>query len=184
MGAALTGMIRWFAWIVGLAALALLAWMFREEIRKLLDELRAWLDNFFGKDGQRQTSTTADTAASEPIRRPVRFTEIHNPFRDANVRQVDAAELARRSMMALEALARELDVVRSDDATPHEFASDLGKQVKPLAQAAGAIAEAYAGVAYGRRRMTEKQLELLQQAWQQMEQVARQIRPAAAAASG
>ncbi len=164
-------MARWIAILCGLLALAVAGWLFREEIRRFLVDLRAWWESLFAPKEQAATGSRA-RAATSAILAQRSFLSLSNPFRDGRHQQLPAADLARESFEALETLAGELGAGRPEDSTPHEFAEAVAGNHSRLATAARQLAAVYNAVAYGSGRLTASQLGQLREAWQQMEQFA------------
>jgi hypothetical protein len=163
--------VKWTAILVGLIALLVAGWLFREEIRKFLAELRAWWASLFAA---RDAGSPAKQAISleSPGRPRRRFAGLPNPFRDGRHQRLSADQLARESFVALEALAGEMGADRPDDSTPQEFAETIAGKCSPLAAAARQLASVYNAVAYGTGRLSASQVSQLREAWQQMEQFA------------
>ena len=153
----------------GLIALLVVAWLFRDEIAKLLVELRNWLDGLSGKKAP-EAEPTADLARIAKTERQIPFAECRNPFRDGSFRKLNPKQLAQETFKAMEALAAELKVTRAAELTPAEFAAEVASSLKGLAVPAKSLADVYGWAAYSGSDVSPDQLQQLQLIWQQMEQ--------------
>jgi len=162
-------MAKMLVMFAGLIALLVVGWLFRDEIAKLLVELRNWLDGLTGKK-EPVDRTTADIARMTQVERKLAFADCSNPFRDGSWRKSNPRQLAQQTLVAMEALAAELKVTRAAELTPAEFAAEVASRLQGLAVPAQSLADVYGWVAYSGVDVSPDQLKQLQLIWKQMEQ--------------
>jgi hypothetical protein len=159
--------LRWLFWIAVVVALAVAAWVYRNELRaawqKLLAELRAlWARWFAGRPAE------APSIEVPPLAPPRPFAAYADPFASGLAGRASIAELVRYTFEALEAWGREHQSPRTVGQTVHEYARQVGQVHKPLAGEARFLAELYGQLAYA-RSVPQANLDPLRRLWLKMQ---------------
>ena len=172
----IAGFLKWvvFAVVVFLVlagiALAVLRYLapFTEWARRLLDALRNWWANLFGRN--KPGRAREEAAAAEPVGpvRPPPFTAYSNPFEDGTADGRDPAELVEYTFAAVDAWAWDRGHGRRPAETPLEFAARLGDEFPHLADALRRLANLYARMAYSTAPLPADTPEQLEQFWDQL----------------
>ena len=100
------------------------------------------------------------------------FSAFADPFVTGQARGQSPKELVRYTFAALEAWARERQLPRGVEQTPHEFAQQLGQYFPALARDTAFLAELYARFAFSPEMLSRPNLEPLRQLWQTMSRAA------------
>ncbi len=175
----LFGMLKFIVFVV-LGCVALY-WLWKnwarvvEGFRLFLQELRdLWAALFGGKP----KPTAEDEEEVLPAAKPERpFRDYVDPFAAGKAARYAPAELVRYTFEATEAWARENGCGRGVDQTPHEFASQIGRQVESLRPGAAALAKLYSRAAYAPGSLAAGSVKPLAEFWQQLRTSHRPVVP-------
>ena len=154
-------MIKYIVYIIGLVALIVLLWMFRDELAKLWAEL-------FGNKEESQEETeavasTSDVSASQPD-----FSQFKDPFQQGLIEKWPPAQTIQYSFEALEAWARGHHCPRERDQTPLEFARQLQQVDEEVAAQSRTLADLMGESLYSGGSVGRSQTLKLQRLWQAM----------------
>jgi hypothetical protein len=154
--------------VVGVA-LAVLNYLapFTDWARRLLDALRDWWANLFGRKASPGRQPGEAAGETGPVRPPP-FTAFSDPFADGTAPGRDPAELVAYTFAALDAWAWDRGHGRRPDETPLEFAARLGEEYPDLAADLRRLAGRYARVAYSEGSLPADTPRLLEQVWDQL----------------
>ncbi|MBX9580687.1 MAG: DUF4129 domain-containing protein [Gemmataceae bacterium] len=154
--------------VVGIA-LAVLNYLapFTGWARRLLDAIRNWWANLFGRRASRERERPEDAGDAGPVRPPP-FSAFSDPFADGTAPGRDPAELVAYTFAALDAWAWDRGHGRRADETPLEFAARLGDEYPDLAADLRRLAGRYARVAYSEGPLPADTLGLLEEVWDQL----------------
>lgn len=156
------GTIKYLIYIIGLVALLIMLWMFREELAKLWAEL-------FGKPDKKNKPTKTVGAASLPAKTSLaKFSQFRDPFLHGMAAQWPPAKTIIYTFQALEAWGRGHGCPRDNDQTPHEFAKHLRRIDKDVASNAGQLADLVGKSLYSGGSVTRSDSDRLQQVWELM----------------
>ena len=154
-------------YVLLIALAAFICWKYRREIRaglaQLLKELRELWARLFGGKQEKADPAAAEAASRGPP--PKRFADYADPFATGDAERWPAEVLVTYTFEALQAWARDRGVVRGEDETPHEFASQVGSRAVPLADDARYLADLYCRVAYARGRVKRERAHALRRLW-------------------
>jgi hypothetical protein len=155
--------------VVLAVALAILRYVapFTSWAQRLLDALRNWWANLFGKKGTAEKKASTVDAPLIPVRPPP-FHEFPNPFADGSAERREPAELVDYTFLALDSWAWDRDCGRDPTETPLEFARRLGETFSELAEILGKFAKAYARVTYSELPLPADTLPMLEEMWEGM----------------
>jgi hypothetical protein len=171
----IAGFLKWVVFailailvIIGIA-LAILRYLapFTNWARNLLDALRNWWANLFGKKPGRAREEPVVGAPLGPVRPPP-FTVFSNPFEDGSADRREPAELVEYTFAAVDSWAWDRGHGRQPTETPLEFAARLGEEFPALAEALRRLANLYARVAYSTAPLPADTPAQLEQFWDQL----------------
>jgi hypothetical protein len=151
-----------FRWLlnIGLAILAIyLIIKYRALLAEYWGQFLAAIRDFWARlfgGGRAAGQEDAAVAAAPAPRHP--FAAYANPFFNGQAAKASGNELVVYSFDALQAWADEAGLGRSPDATPLEFADQLGTHVPDLAGEARELAQNFSRVAYGGERLPREQV--------------------------
>ena len=164
----LASWIRWLMYGTMLAAAIYGFIRYREQVlaflRQMLEELKRIWSDLFGR--KRPVETDAGAEESRPVPRP--FAAFADPFANGAAARSTPDELVRYTFAALEAWAFERGAARRPEATPHEFAQQLGNRTAELAADVQSLANHYAQITYARGSLTPECLPSLKRLWQRL----------------
>ncbi|MDX1948352.1 MAG: DUF4129 domain-containing protein [Pirellulaceae bacterium] len=166
--AAIGSLIKVIVYLGVAIVAAILAWIYREQLRaawrKLLAELRELWSRWFGKSPA--TPTVAEAMPAAPT--PPALASFADPFASGAAARWSAAELAGYSFAALEAWGRAHGCPRGAEQTPHEFAAAAAMADPLLAREARWLAELYSQLAYAPSATVPAALDPLRALWRRM----------------
>jgi hypothetical protein len=177
LGAALEKVAEFLKWVVFavVAVLVVLAVVlgvlrylapFTDWARRLLDGLRNWWANLWGRKAQ-GANTPRSVEPAGPVRPPP-FHTFSNPFADGTADGRDPAELAAYTFAALDSWAWDRGGGRDPTETPLEFAVRLIELFPDLAEPLARFAEAYAPLAYSDAPPPPGAVAALEEVWDAM----------------
>jgi hypothetical protein len=141
---------------------------YREQVlaflRQMIEELKSIWREIFG----RKRPTEAEGGAEEPRPIPRPFASFADPFVNGAAAQSKPDQLVRYTFAALEAWAFGRGAARRPEATPHEFARQIGDGTPEMAADVQALANHYAQIVYARGSLTPECLPALRRLWQQL----------------
>lgn len=161
--------LKWVFYLVLIAAVAFFAWRSREALLAILQGWLTQLRSFW--DELRGRAKPAAAGLPQPIvaaQRTLRFGDFVDPFLAGTARQHAPRELIQYTFAALEAWSRDHGHPRTPDATPHEFARDVGRQFEPLAAGVLRLADLYCRAEYAPANPQPVGLDPLAQLWQSL----------------
>ncbi len=135
----LAATFKWLFYAAVIAAIAWFGWQSREKLLAILqDWLAAWRE-FWGQLWGRSklAADGSPLAAAAETKRRLGFVDYVDPFLAGSARQHSPDELVKYTFAALEAWGRDHGCERPPDATPHEFARQVGSQFQSVAAGAG-----------------------------------------------
>ncbi len=163
--------IKWLYYLAFFALAAYLVWRYWESIRTavvgFLQAIRELWERLLG--GRTSVSKSMPTQASlppEPAPRP--FAAFADPFTTGKARHLAPRELVLYTFQALEAWAREHQLPRMDDQTPHEFAGQLGRMAGDIGREANRLADLYCAAAYSNVPLASSKVSRLEKLWTAM----------------
>ena len=169
LGGMLGAALKWVFYLVLIAAVAFFAWRSREALPAILQgwlaQLRSFWDELRGRAKPAAAGLPQPAAAAQ---RTLRFGDFADPFLAGTARQHAPRELIQYTFAALEAWSRDHGHPRTPDATPHEFARDVGRQFEPLAAGALRLADLYCRAEYAPANPQPVGLDPLAQLWQSL----------------
>jgi hypothetical protein len=118
VGKFLATAIRFLVYGVGIVLLIVVLWMFRDELAKLWNEL-------FGKKSEEKTESGKRSEPKIRSKTLPRFDQFKEPFASGLVADWPVSQVIDYTFAALEAWARDHQIPRELDQTPHEFARTL-----------------------------------------------------------
>ncbi len=178
LGAALqkvAGFVKWLVIavvvilvVIGIA-LAVLRYLspFTAWARNLLDAIRNWWANLFGKKPTRAREEEVAVIARGP-QRPPPFNTFSNPFEDGTADGRNPAELVEYTFLATDAWAWDRDHGRPPTETALEFADRLGNEFPDFHANFRRLANLYARVLYAQGTLPTDAPQLLEQVWDQL----------------
>ena len=178
----LSTVLKWIIF-VALAAVVVfhllrsgLNWLanFTQWARDLLDSLRAFWEQLFGKREKEATAEAGPDPVLPTARPPRSFASFRNPFDDGNAARLAPEEIVRYSFAALQAWAHERDLGRPPEETPLEFAARVGNDVPALDADARQLALLYARAVYAHGRLPQDSVESVRQFWDKLQVVTEQ----------
>ena len=153
---------RAITYLVAFLILAILVWMFRDEIAKFWAEL-------FGKKERvsaEEADETLDTA--EPDQPLPAFNSFREPFSSGQATQWSASQTIDYTFAALEAWAREHQSPRDVDQTPFEFAADLAGLNQAVSAEAKQLAKMHGQSLFGGGDVSPDETSKLVKLWKLM----------------
>ncbi|MBX9623689.1 MAG: DUF4129 domain-containing protein [Gemmataceae bacterium] len=168
------GVVKWIVLaivvvliLVGIA-LAVLNYLapFTDWARRLLDALRNWWANLFGR-ANRERERAGEPEAARPTRPPP-FTAFSDPFADGTAAGRDPAELVAYTFAALDSWAWDRGHGRRADETPLEFAARLAGEYPDIGADVRRLAGRYARVAYSEGPLPGDTRRMLEEVWDQL----------------
>jgi len=160
--------IRWLMYGAILAAAIFGFIRYRTQVlaflRQMLEELKSIWRDLFG----RKRPLEADAGADEPRPIPHPFAAFADPFTNGAAARSTPDQLVRYTFAALEAWAFERGAARRPEATPHEFAQQLGAGAPELAADVQSLANLYAQITYARGSLTPECLPTLKRLWRRL----------------
>jgi len=164
----LASWIRWLMYGVMLAAAIFGFIRYREQVlaflRQMLEELKSIWNDLFGRKHPAEASAGAEEP--RPIPRP--FAAFADPFANGAAARSTPDQLVRYTFAALEAWAFERGAARRPEATPHEFAQQLGNRSAELAADVQSLANLYAQITYARGSLSPECLPTLKRLWRRL----------------
>ena len=154
----LAGMMKWIVYLVGIVALLVAIWMFRDELAEF------WNSLFARKPRSAEEPGEVPTPRPE-IKLPP-FGSFQNPFANGQAGKLNSKQLLQYTFSAVEAWGRESGIERASDDTPHEFARAIYRFHQPLGSQAAHLADLYSQALYSRTGVTVDQMESLRKIWQ------------------
>jgi hypothetical protein len=158
--------LKWLFYLAIAIAAVVFAYIYRKELiaawNKLLAELRALWEKWFGAKPQAEVATQMALAAP-----PRRFSSYDDPFASGMAARVPLPELVRYSFEALEAWGRDHGSPRATGQTPHEFTQQLGDFDNSVSREVKQLADLYCQIAYA-RSLPAGGIELVRGFWQRM----------------
>ena len=153
--------------VVGIA-LAVLKYLapFTDWAQRLLDAIRNWWANLFGRKA-RTGGQAAEAAEAGPVRPPP-FSAFSDPFADGTAGGREVAELVAYTFAALDSWAWDRGHGRRAAETPLEFAARLGGEFPDLAADLRRFAGQYARVAYSDGPPPGDTRRMLEEVWDQL----------------
>ena len=153
---------RLISYSLAFVILAVLLWMFRDEIAKFWNEL-------FGKKTNRPANETNDEAEPIEVGQPLpAFHSFREPFSSGEAAQWSASQTIDYTFAALEAWAREHQVPRDIDQTPFEFAADLAGLNVAVSTEAKQLAKLHGQSMFGGTGVSPDETSKLMKLWQLM----------------
>lgn len=169
-GMTFAALFKWITIAVLLCIVIYYALTHRDELRKLLADLRAWWNRLWGiAEDDSLPADLRDEAQSAAQRR--RFSSFANPFNRRGGFK-DMPELIRYTFAALEAWGAERGVVREEEQTAEEYLKRLVTQLPRCQEELFALATAYGRLAYAGGRNISLEPAAVQKIWTVMEQTA------------
>ena len=110
--------MRFLIYGIGLIVLAVVLWMFRDELAKLWNEL-------FGTKEEKDEKQTKSQEKSKPTKPLTPFSNYQNPFAGGMAAKSRPTQTIQYTFNAFEAWSRDHGIPRGPDQTPHEFARKL-----------------------------------------------------------
>ncbi len=159
-GKFLTTLMRFLVYGVGLIALLIVVWMFRDELAKL------WSDLFGTQEDEvdaKQLVEKKNREKSLPT-----FTQFSEPFSNGMASKWPAAQTIQYTFQALEAWGRGFEKPRDDDQTPHEFAKRLREVNPAVASEAHVLADLHGQNLFSGGAMEISEATQLKKLWKLM----------------
>jgi hypothetical protein len=169
------GALKWLviaivvALVMAAIALAVLRYLapFTEWARNLLDSLKNWWANLWGRKKKDRPAAMELHVATGPLRPPP-FHQYSNPFADGSAERRQPAELIGYTFEALDAWAWDRDHGRRPADTPLEFSERLGGDFPDFAAHLRRMANLYARMAYADGNVPNEAVPFLEQFWDEM----------------
>ena len=139
---------------------------FTKWARRLLDAIRNWWANLFGR--KRRLGQEEAQEAIAVVRRPPPFHTFTNPFAAGTATDRDPAELVEYTFAAFDAWAWDRDLGRQGTETPLEFAARVADEFPDLRPSLTQLAALYARLAYSERPLPKNTPAALEQVWEQL----------------
>jgi hypothetical protein len=145
---------------------------FTKWAKDLLDALRNFWANLFGRPKEKAGEGEDEEVLSGPPRRP--FSAFANPFGTGESGGMSPEELLRYTFAALQAWAWERDLGRHQGETPLEFANRIAEATPALAADVRRLAYLYARAVYSRGGLPSNTPDAVRQFWERLEVVTEQ----------
>ncbi len=153
---------QYLTYLIGVAIVLILAWMFRAELAKL------WLELF----GRRPSKEKAKSERAEPSQSAVeelpRFSSYQDPFASGQVRRWTPRQTIEYTFNALEAWARESGIGRATDETAYDFALELTGFDEAIGGEAKRLAELHGRCIFGDEKIGLSETSQLARLWKLM----------------
>ncbi|MDG2184992.1 MAG: hypothetical protein P8K79_04895 [Mariniblastus sp.] len=154
----LSGVAKGFVFLIGLAALFALAWLFRRELADF------WA-NLFG----RKKKDSEDQQTGQPVAKPKPpFSEFVDPFESGRHSKLTERQLIHYTYAALQAWARGHAHEKGPDETAYEFARQIRGFDRTVGSQAMELAGLYCRAEYSQQVIHRQELKPLLQLWQNM----------------
>ncbi|MCH2182352.1 MAG: hypothetical protein MK108_10135 [Mariniblastus sp.] len=147
-----------FLFLIGLAALVALVWLYRDELAELWAK---WLG------GKKRATAASETVPEQRERKP-EFRDFADPFRTGRGSQWTERQLIQYTYSALEAWARGRQYEKEADETPYEFARQIQLFDRVVGHQAVELARLYCRAEYSQQVVRRGELKPLLQLWQEM----------------
>ena len=134
--------------------------------KNLLDSIRNWWANLFGRRSSNPREVEEASAGRGPVRPPP-FNTFSNPFTDGTAEGREPAELVEYTFAALDSWAWDRGHGRPPTETPLEFAARLGDEFPGFTATIRRLANLYARVAYSDGQLPADTRTFLEQVWEQ-----------------
>ena len=153
--------------VVVAVVLALLRYLapFTLWAQRLLDAIRNWWANLWGRKANPGRKAGGTESAELGPQRPPPFHEFSNPFADGSAEGRDPAELVAYTFLALDSWAWDRDAGRDEAETPLEFVSRLAGEYPDVAEPLARFARLYATVSYSDAPPPDDTLAALEDTW-------------------
>lgn len=155
--------------VLAAIVLAILRYLapFTEWARNLLDAIRNWWANLFGKKRDR-SRVEEEVAVDRGPQRPPPFSSFSNPFADGSAERRDPAELVEYTFAAFDSWAWDRGLGRQPAETPLEFAARVGDELPDFQRNVRRLANLYARVAYSEGTPPGDTPKRLEEIWEQL----------------
>ncbi len=171
----IAGFLKWIVIVIVVflilvaIVLAVLRYLapFTEWARKLLDALRDWWANLFGRKKIANREEAVEPVLLGPVRPPP-FSQYSNPFADGSGERREPAELVAYTFEALDAWAWDHGHGRQAAETPLEFTLRLGIEFPDFDKNLRKMGSLYARMAYAEGELPTQTASFLEQFWDQM----------------
>ncbi len=154
----MAGIAKVFVYLVGVIALGVLVWLFRDELAQF------WAGLFSRQE--KESSESADSVAVQ-CRQP-EFGQFSNPFENDRHSNLTERQLIQYTYAALQAWARGRDHDVSMAATPYEFANQIGRMERSIGNQAVDLADLYCRAEFSQQTIDRQELRPLLKLWQEM----------------
>jgi len=156
----LGSVIKLLVYTVGIIALLITLWLFRDELTKLWNDL-------FGANPESETTETADHKKQLEKPQPS-FESFREPFSSGQASKWTSAQTIQYTFQALEAWGRGYQQPRDNDQTPHEFAKQLVTVDKEVAGEARRLADLHGQSLFSENDVDQKDASQLRKIWKLM----------------
>ena len=162
----ISGIFRAFIYLVGVVAVLVLIYMFRDQIMAL-----------FAKETEAKHEEAP--IKTPPAKKQPSFPSFQNPFQSGRAAKMPTKDVVDYTKNALEAWARDLGIQQGSDDTPEELANRTKQIDVGVAKYAKRLAELYGKIAFsGNDNVSREELKPLIKLWQKMAS-AYKVQPAA-----
>ncbi len=144
--------------LIGLVALAVLVWLYRDELAEF------WAKLFGGK---KQKQVDARAVPEKRLRKP-KFSDFPDPFRTGRESKWTERQLIQYTYAALEAWARGRQYEKEPDETPYEFVKQIQVFDRVVGHQAVELAHLYCRAEYSQQAVRRSELKPLLKLWQEM----------------
>jgi hypothetical protein len=172
--------IKWLYYLVFLGIAAYLVWRYWEPIRAAVLGFVQAIREMWAKltGGRTRVASSTVVQASGPRQPPPRpFAAFADPFATGEAQRLDPRELVLYTFQALEAWARDHQLPRMDDQTPHEFAGQLARVADDIGREANRLADLYGAAAYSNLPLAWSTVGCLEDLWKTMKGVSQGTAP-------
>ncbi len=163
--------IKWLYYLAFFAIAAYLVWRYWQPIRAavvgFVQAIRELWEKLLG-GRTRVPSSTAIPASAPPQPPPRSFAAFADPFATGEAQRLDPRELVLYTFQALEAWARDHQLPRMDDQTPHEFAGQLARMAEDIGRESNRLADLYCAAAYSNLPLAWSKVGRLEDLWKTM----------------
>ena len=160
LGKSLGAIIKYLVYAIGLIALLVALWLFRDELAKFWNEL-------FGSE--KEDEKEEPVAKKKRLEKPLPgFETFREPFSSGMASNWKPAQTIQYTFQALEAWARGYKQPRDQDVTPHEFARQLSAVNEEVATEARQLADLHGQSLFSEGNVAPTDTSRLKKIWQLM----------------